>query len=438
MKPRPTTKDPAKCDVIVLGGGPSGLAVAESLSGKGIRVTLMEKDAQVGGLASSFRHNGTWLPKTYHHIMAIDTVSHAFLKKFGLWESMVWKRSAVVFWFHGKPYPLTQPWHILNFRPLSWSERLRLMKLGAICYLKKDWHTLDGVQCDRWLDAIVGKRARQKIFEPLAEMKFGTPLQTVGTGWLGSRLHESSRNRDRYGYPASGLKALMDNIALSIEANGGRILTGMEAIRIGRDAVLAADTEGRTHEFHAPVIVSSLPPEIVLGIHEEPHRLDPELSAIGYKPLICMALASKHLISPYYWNAFMEPALHFGGIFHHTALNPGGGTPGEYLYYLFSYVDENSPLYRFPDERIAETYLKDIRSISPGFDYLWWRIFKIRYSTPIYSIGYRNPPLQSRFPGLYFTGVYRKYPATRTMHTAFQSGLETASRVLERYRAAVH
>jgi protoporphyrinogen oxidase len=419
-------------DVIVLGGGPSGLAAAESLSNSGLRVTLIEKDKELGGLAKSFHQNGKWIPMTYHHIMAIDTMSHKFLKRFGLWDSMVWKRIKVVFWFHKRAYPLTQPWHILRFKPLSWSERLRFINIGITCFLKRDWHRFDEVKCDEWLEKMVGRRAREKMFDPLAEMKFGMPLSSVSAGWLGSRLHESARNRDRYGYPASSLKTLIDRIARSIEEKGGRIIRGTEVMSVGQGTIQAIDSDGASHEFRASRIISSLPPEILLRIHKEAGKLDPELSTIKYKPLICMAFGSRHLISPYYWSIFMEPKLHFGGIFHHTALYPEGGADGEYVYYLFSYVDEDSQLYLASEDKLADIFLKDIRYVCPDFEYLWRRPFKIRYSTPLYSIGYRNPPIESVFPGLFFTGVYRKYPATRTMHTAFQSGLDTASCLLSR------
>ena len=422
-------------DVIVLGGGPAGLAAANFLAGRGLRVTLLEKDKELGGLAGSFRQDGKWIPMTYHHIMAIDTVSHEFLKRFGLWDSMIWKRIKVVFWFHNRPYPLTQPWHLLRFGPLSWLERVRFARLGLLCYLKRDWHKFDTVKCDEWLGRMVGEQARVKMFDPLAEMKFGTPLSAVSAGWLGSRLHESARNRDRYGYPAASIKALVEALAASIRKKGGRIMTGMSATRVGRAKVVARGPDGMERELLAPKIISSLPPEVLLGIHEEPGKLDPELSTIRYKPLVCMAFGSRQLISPHYWNIFMEPSLHFGGIFHHTALYPNGGGSGEYVYYLFSYVDEDSPLYRASEEELAEIYLEDIRQICPAFDYLWRRIFKIRYSTPLYSIGYRNPPIQSRYPGLFYAGVYRRYPCTRTMHTAFSSGLETSARVLAMAKA---
>ena len=108
-----------RCDAIVLGGGPAGLAAADRLAEGGMRVVLLEADTELGGLAKSFRQDGKWIPITYHHVMGIDTATHRFLKRFGLWESMVWKSIKVVFWFHGKAYPLVQPWHILGFATLT-------------------------------------------------------------------------------------------------------------------------------------------------------------------------------------------------------------------------------------------------------------------------------------------------------------------------------
>lgn len=419
-------------DAILLGGGPAGLAAAERLAAGGMRVALLEAEEELGGLAKSFCQDGKWIPMTYHHVMGIDTVTHQYLKRFGLWDSMVWKGIKVVFWFHGRAYPLTQPWHILGFAPLTPVERLRLVRFGIVCYLKKDWHTFDTVRSDEWIERMLGRRAREAIFEPLAEMEFGTPLSAVSSGWLGYRLHESARNRDRYGYPSKDLKTLIDGIAAAVEAKGGRIMRGVEATGVGRGTVEAVGRGGKRYRLEAPRIVSAVPPEILARIHAEPGRLDPELSTIRYRPLICMCFGSRQLISPHYWNVFMEPVLHFGGIFNHTALFPEGGARGEYVYYLFSYADEESPLYREPEERLAEIYLADIRTVCPRFEYLWRRIFKIPFSTPRYGLGYRNPPVESIYPGLFYAGVYRRYPCTRTMHTALLSGCETAAAVLKK------
>ena len=46
---RPTAPGPAAPRVAIIGAGPGGLAAALLLAAEGVRVTLFERDAQVGG-----------------------------------------------------------------------------------------------------------------------------------------------------------------------------------------------------------------------------------------------------------------------------------------------------------------------------------------------------------------------------------------------------
>ena len=57
----------------VLGGGALGLAAALRLAQAGRRVTLIEREPQLGGLASGFSVGPNYLEKFYHHIFRTDT-----------------------------------------------------------------------------------------------------------------------------------------------------------------------------------------------------------------------------------------------------------------------------------------------------------------------------------------------------------------------------
>jgi sarcosine oxidase subunit alpha len=60
---RHTPKDYAFCDVLVVGGGPSGLAAAASAARAGARVMLVEADPRLGGsLAAQLRSEDGWKP----------------------------------------------------------------------------------------------------------------------------------------------------------------------------------------------------------------------------------------------------------------------------------------------------------------------------------------------------------------------------------------
>ena len=68
--------------LIILGGGLSGLAAAEILSKK-FDIEVFEAAPFIGGLASTFEHNGKNIPRFYHHIIKSNTTTLKYLKKFG-------------------------------------------------------------------------------------------------------------------------------------------------------------------------------------------------------------------------------------------------------------------------------------------------------------------------------------------------------------------
>jgi phytoene dehydrogenase-like protein len=62
-----------KYDAIIVGGGPAGCAVGALLAKRGYRVALLEREAQLGGRASSFQYNGYTLDTGSHFAAAFDS-----------------------------------------------------------------------------------------------------------------------------------------------------------------------------------------------------------------------------------------------------------------------------------------------------------------------------------------------------------------------------
>lgn len=418
-----------KTNIVIVGGGISGLTAAEKLAENNYKVIVLEKDSVVGGLARSFLLENKWIPVTYHHVMTPDETTQAFIKKLGLWNNMVWKRSSQSFWYDGEQYLLSKAIHIARFEPLDFLSKLKLFKFGIYCWFKKDWNDLEDVECDKWLNSIIGERATQILFKNLMDIKFNMPLSSVSMAWLGRRLHQSVRNRETYGYIRSGVQGMLEKLCANINQKGGVIKTNFEVTKIGDGFVEGKGADGKHERFEADKVISSVAPPILMSICNlsEPSRYI--LKRVKYKSIVSFVCGSYDLLTKVYWSVILKPSLSFGGIFNHTVLCPDGGVNGENVYYLFTYLNDDDPLFNMESDEIRQVYLRDLQKVYPGFKTVWDKIFKIRFSQPVFLRDYKNPPIQLE-DNLFLTGVYKEYPNPRTMDSAFKSGLKTAEYIL--------
>lgn len=423
-----------KPQVAILGGGLSGLTCAEQLSEAGFPVVVYEQETVLGGLARSFQMDGQYIPLAYHHLMSPDKFTINYLKKYNFWEKMLWTRSPQSFWYYGKEYLLSRPQHIFSFSPLSLGDKWRLFRFGVYCYFSHDWEKLRQSSCDIWLKNKLGERATKILFENLVGIKFGMPLSSVATDWLVKRLHQSVRNFDRYGAPAAGWQNLINSLAEKIKQKGGRIQTGLRITAIEDGKIKIWDKLKQKDKVeNTELVVSSLPAQVLLSLAKFPEEKQNLLNKVGYKPMISAVFASPKLLSKYYWSVFLEPPLCCGGIFNYSVLNPAAGRQG-YVYYLFSYVNKEDPLYRLSEEELKSRYLQDLQKIWPDVGCLWMKIFKFPYSQPVFQSKYQNPPIDLDYQNIYLTGVYKEYPNPRTMDSAFSSGRQTAEYLRQKYK----
>lgn len=419
-------------NIVIIGGGLSGLATAEILAKHGYKVTVLEKAQRVGGLARSFLHNGTWVPEAYHHVMKPDTVTLDYFKQFGLDNDLKWINSSQALWYDYEHYLFSKPQHVLRFKPFNLIEKLRILKFGVYCLFPHDWQKLDLQKCDDWLNRKIGRRATDILFKNLIEIKFNIPLAEASTAWLARRLHQSTQSGDWYAYPRGGMQQLIDKLVESIENNGGKIVTSFEVHSIGSNKIAGVDlSTGNSMEYDAPVIVSSIPPMALSNMYDFPDELVQQLRSVKYKAFVSFVCGSNDRRTPYYWNIVLKPQLCFGGIFNHSVFSEPG--TGEQIYYLFTYTEHTSEFYHLDDTTLYSKYMKDLNKLWPGFKADWYRIFKYRYSQPVFSRNFVNLPIELGTGNIFLTGVYRGHPAPRTMASALHQGEITANHIINKY-----
>ncbi|HYK65541.1 MAG TPA: FAD-dependent oxidoreductase, partial [Patescibacteria group bacterium] len=101
--------------VVVIGAGFTGLAAAYQLTRMGIRATVLEPDAEVGGLAGCFDVGGERLEKFYHHWFVTDSHITDLVRELGCERDVIHRPTRTGMYFANNFFNLSAPLDVLKF-----------------------------------------------------------------------------------------------------------------------------------------------------------------------------------------------------------------------------------------------------------------------------------------------------------------------------------
>lgn len=428
--------------VAVLGGGLAGLYSAYELSKKGFKTLLLEKDEDLGGLASSYSIEGQPIPKTYHHVMYGDMITLGIIKELGFENELYWRKLKVGFYSQKRFYDFSSSTSILKFKPLSYLGRMKFGLLVLKARRKMSWDELNNVSIEDYALSNAGKDA-YKLVNYIVQAKFAEPPANISAAWLMSRFgHESKSVSNQFGYLKGGIQKIIDGLATGCAQKGGLVETRTKVTRIlikdEKINSIEYEKEGKTKVVKPDIVITTLPTPTLLEISDElPSDYALSLKNIRYKASICVAFAFRQRISPFYWLNIMDLQRYpFVGVFEHDHLNTNLNWPS--LVYVVKYLDVKDSFWMKSDEEIVEEFLTGLSEIfdcSLKESLLWHRVHRADYSTPVFVTNYDKykPEIKSPVEGLYVGGISRTYPRDRYMGTAFQTGSEAAEAVASDY-----
>jgi protoporphyrinogen oxidase len=426
-------------EIVVIGGGLSGLGAGYRLCQKGYNVTILEKEDHTGGLASSYSIGDDYIPKTYHHIMVEDTTTISLVKELKLHPDFYWKRLKTGFLYKKTIYNFSSPLHIMRFKPLSVLDRIRFGLMVWASRKKMDWMHLDNVNVKDWVCENYGIGVYENLVKHIVLDKFNESPEKISAAWLMSRFgHESRSVSGRFGYIRNGgIQRIIDRLEEEIKKNRGEVKTQINLKRVEVDqGRVKGVVYGEDDEFvEANAVISTIPtPALLKTVADFPKPYKERLEQIRYKACICVTLGLKEKVSEYYWLNIVGN-YPFVGLFEHRHLNITSSPMG--VMYVVKYLDTTHPDWSRSGDYIVEHYLDRLEEIFPRLKerILWSRIFKTPYSTPVYSMNYGRymPSIHSPIQGLYITGISRVYPNDRYMGTALKSGFEAAEVAMQDY-----
>lgn len=423
---------------VVIGGGFTGLAAAYELTRRGVRVTVLEKDSEVGGLACSFKVDGERLEKFYHHWFTSDEHVTALIRELNAEERVVYRATRTGMYFANKLFRLSTPLDVLRFKPLRLVNRIRLGLLVLRARAVKDWRELESLTAEAWLLRMCGREVYDLVWEPLLRGKFGPFAADISAVWFWNKLKLRGGSRSKSGaevlvYYRGGFAALAERIAAEVQSAGGQIQTGVSAdsLNVKDGRVTHVNTSMGKIEADAVIATPALP---IIADLVEPY-ISPEyvgqLKRINYLANICLVLELDRSLSDRYWLNVNDPNFPFVAVIEHTNFEPAATYGGRHIVYLSKYLPETDTLYRMADQQALEYCVPHLQRMFPEFERNWIQrshVWRAQYAQPIVVRGYRDliPPVETPLEGFYISTMAQIYPEDRGTNYAIREGRAVA------------
>ena len=403
----------------VLGGGALGLTAAMRLAKRGAKVTLIEKESELGGLASGFKvgDSGTYLDKFYHHLFRSDKDVQALITELGLGDKLEWHNTITSTLYNGKKWEFSPLKILLNY-PLSPISRIRMPAVMAYLKYTGNYKKFSKYTVAEWVPRWMGKEAYEVQFKPIFNSKFGEYAPEIAMPWFWSRVHERSFS---LGYLRGGFQQLYDRLGEEIEKAGGEIKLGTAVTRItaGEDGKSIVETDkGDTYTFDKTVaaMATKLFLRLAEGIPDSYREKYDWGNALGAHVVI-LAL-NQSLLDPVYWLNINDPGYPFLVAVDHTNMIPPSDYGGRHLLYLGNYLKMDHRYFKQSDEETIAEFLPHVKKLNPEFSEEWitdrW-VFKAPFAQPVVTREYDQhiPPFKTPLANVYLANMFQVYPQDR-------------------------
>jgi len=423
--------------VVILGGGLAGLSCGYELITRGHKVTILEREPHVGGMASSFVEEGDeyWCydfgPHRFHtrdenlieHVNEIlgDNVVRA-------------KRlSRIVLFNKFFDYPLVAK-NVVQSMPRGLLIRsfwdYFLVRLKDRMGMSK----LSDENFEGWVTRRFGHTLYRVFFGQYTEKAWGMHPREISADWASQRISLLSlwdtvkktlfptKNVPRtlvtdFVYPKyGGIGELARGYARKIEEHGGRVLVNAPAVKVYRDGMQVSGVQYGKHErvdIQGDEYVSTIP---IVSLAKAlspaaPRRVRDCTDALNYISIVFVYLKlNRPSVSPDSWVYLPEKHLTVHRIAEFKNFSPHCAPPDKTMVCAEITCRRGDKIWRASTEElqaIAERDLVSVGLINEG-EVIGSFVKKIPYAYPIYDLEYK----QNLLPVINFAGQLRNIHTT--------------------------
>jgi protoporphyrinogen oxidase len=416
----------------VIGAGILGLTAAYRFTQAGARVTVIEREANVGGLVASFEIGGSHLERFYHHLFRSDRDIQDLIAEIGLGDRLVWPQPMVSSLYSGKIFGFGSPTQVLQFTPLPFADRVRLGMGAAYLKLEGNYRRLEGQTAASWIRRWMGQNAFDVFWGPLLRAKFGDLAEEIAMPWFWSRVHLRSQ---RLGYLRGGFYGIYERLAELIAGAGGEVRLGTEVKGLRTEDGVIVETATGPERFD--LLLATTPTRVFMrlaeGLPDEYRDRYEWGNAYGAHSVI-LGL-NRQLMNGTYWLNIHDTGYPFLTVVEHTNYMPPGDYNGLHVVYLGNYLPMSDPLYTRSDDDVLHDFLTALRRINPQFNESWVvesHVFKAPFAQPIVTVDYHQhiAPHITPLPGVYLANMFQVYPEDRGQNYSVKMANRVAAQML--------
>lgn len=425
-------------EITIVGGGFAGLSAGYDLARAGHKVTVLEADDFVGGLASAFEGDGERIDRFYHHWFTNDLEVMGLIKNLGMSDQVVTNPTNTGVYYNRSVFKLSTPLDLLRFSPLPFIDRIRLGLLTLRAGRVNDWIPLEEKTAAEWLRELGGKRVYEVMWEPLLQGKFGPYAEKVSAVWFWNKLKlrggsRGSAGEERLAYFKGSFARLAEATADAIREQGGEVYLSSPAKSITPlpDNRWAVEANGKQFESDVVIATPALPliADMVENWAEEDYVNS--LRRIKYLSNVCLVLELDRSLSSTYWLNVNDPSFPYVGVIEHTNFESAETYGGKHIVYLSKYLPHTDELYTMSADEVLKFSLPHLKKMFPAFQEDWihrFHVWKARWSQPVVEKRYSQliPAATGPREGFYICSMAQIYPEDRGTNYAIREGRKIA------------
>jgi protoporphyrinogen oxidase len=413
--------------VIILGAGPAGLSAGYALAREGYKVTLIEKEAQVGGISKTVEEKGYRFDLGGHRFFTkIEEVEDLWNEVLG--EEFLLRPRLSRIYYRNKffDYPI-KPFNALA--GLGLYEAILILA----SYMKVTINPIKPEESfEDWVSNRFGRRLYEHFFKSYTEKVWGISCTELKAEWAAQRikglslvsavvnalLKQFRKNQiktliEEFNYPRLGPGQMYEAIADVVKASGGQVwlntkVTGIDIKDNRIAAVTVLNHKGGKSEVESDHVISSLAlRDFISMVHPVPQQ--PVLEAgnlLKYRDFLSVNIAlNSDFLFPDNWIYVHSPEVKLGRIQNFKRWSPSmvpeEGCSSLGLEY---FCNEGDELWSSPDEDLIEQAVEEISHIGLAKrDWVKWGfVIRVPKAYPVYDDDYQKsmPVLMDYIGGL--------------------------------------